>query len=231
MIDVFKKNLANVHERMASAAAKSGRSASEIQLVAVTKYVDAVVTGVLVDAGWSILGENRPQQLWSKAAALSHLDIQWHMIGHLQRNKVKRTVEVSSLIHSVDSWRLLKAIDQAAADQEKLSDVLFEVNVSGESAKHGLKPSELPELLLQAKQLNSIRVRGLMCMAGLGSDESQTVSEFEMLRQLRESHQHMNGGNIELTELSMGMSGDFELAIEHGATIIRVGSAIFDGIR
>ena len=136
----FKQNIADVNGKIADAAAKAGRAAGDVTLVGVTKYVDAEVTREFAMAGHRVLGENRPQQMWQKQQSLADLDIQWHLIGHLQRNKAKRMVELATLIHSIDSLRLLKAIDGFAADQGKVARVLLEVNVSGETAKHGFMP-------------------------------------------------------------------------------------------
>ena len=231
MIEILKRNLLEVNQRISDAAQRSGRPSADVQLVAVTKYVDVETTKALIDAGCNVLGENRPQQLWGKAEQLADESVQWHMIGHLQRNKVKRTVAVTSLIHSVDSERLLKAINDSARDQKQIAEVLVEVNVSGESAKDGLSPSRLPELLASASEMTSVTVKGLMCMAGLSSNDDATRKEFDLLRELRDANQHVDGSSVQLKELSMGMSGDFEMAIEHGATIVRVGSALFRGIR
>ena len=226
----IKQNLAELEERISEAARRSGRAADAVKLVAVTKYVDTATTRALVESGCNLLGENRPQQLWQKADELADLDIQWHMIGHLQRNKVRRTIGWTSLIHSVDSIRLMRAIANESLGQNLSTDCLLEVNVSGEEAKHGIKPDELTSMLETAAELQGIRICGLMCMAGLGSDRDQAAREFEALRELRDQFRDRTAPSIDLQELSMGMSGDFELAIEQGATIVRIGSAIFAGI-
>ena len=166
--------------------------------------------------------------MWQKQESLSDLDIHWHLIGHLQRNKAKRMVELATLIHSVDSLRLLKAIDGFAADQGKVARVLLEVNVSGETAKHGFAPEELPAIVEAAADFSAIQVDGLMAMAGLAGDHDDARREFSSLRSLAE--QTDAGGlprNVQMKDLSMGMSGDFEIAIEEGATLVRVGSALF----
>jgi pyridoxal phosphate enzyme (YggS family) len=220
-------NLQSVLERIKSAAEKSGRSASSVQLIAITKYVDSDAARQLVLDGCWRLGESRPQDLWQKAQRLSDLNIQWHLVGHLQRNKVKRTIDVAELIHSVDSPRLLMAIDEAARGRSRTVDVLLEINISGESAKHGLAADQLPGLLDLAAGLANIRVSGLMCMAALGAAEDQTRRQFARLRRLKEQFADRNSQNIQLKELSMGMSGDFEAAIAEGATMVRIGSLLF----
>jgi len=228
--EIFRKNLTTVRERIVAAAKAAGRSPDDVQLVAVTKYVDAEVTSLLVDAGAQVLGENRPQMLDEKFAALSDSSIQWHLIGHLQTNKVKKVVRQATLIHSVDSVRLVDAIEKHSVAQEITSRVLLEINVSGESAKHGIAPADLAGLIEHCQSLSAVKVEGLMCMAGLGGDASETRTQFAQLRQLRDDHRSDACPHISLNELSMGMSGDFEMAIEEGATLVRVGSTLFEGI-
>jgi pyridoxal phosphate enzyme (YggS family) len=229
-IEIFRNNLAAVQARIAAAAAAAGRLPDSVTLVAVTKYVDAEITSLLVDAGATVLGENRPQVLDEKFAALSGRSIDWHLIGHLQTNKVKKVVRQATLIHSVDSVRLIDAIEKHSISNEIKTHVLLEVNVSGEPAKHGIAPDELPRLLDHCRNLSAVKVAGLMCMAGLGGDASETRTQFALLRQLRNDHQNDDCPHVSLKELSMGMSGDFEMAIEEGATLVRVGSILFEGI-
>ena len=230
MLQQLKTNCESVQSRISDAAAKSSRDASAITLVGVTKYVDVETTRCLFEAGCAVLGENRPQVLWDKSSALSELPINWHMIGHLQRNKVKRTVACSELIHSVDSERLLTAINDAAAAQEQTCQVLLEFNVSGESAKHGFSQQDMPRVLEFVSGLGHVQVQGLMCMAGLVGDADDARREFAMLRAIKEEFESDVPANVELKELSMGMSGDFDIAIEEGATLVRVGSLLFDGV-
>ena len=225
IVEQFKKNLAEVNERIADAAQRSGRAADTVQLVAVSKYVGAEITDLLIQAGAKVLGENRPQMLDEKFQAIDSSAVDWHLIGHLQRNKVKKVVQQATLIHSVDSVRLIDAISKAAEDQGIVAEVLLEVNVSGESAKHGLGEQEVAAALEHAASLPAIKVNGLMCMAGLASDASDVRAEFAQLREIRD---RLDGEG--LRELSMGMSGDFETAIEEGATLVRVGSTLFEGV-
>lgn len=226
MNEAFKQNIESVRHRISVAAEKSGRSSDDVTLIGVTKYVDAGVTREIVEAGCVNLGENRPQVLWDKAAELADLPIRWHMIGHLQRNKVKRTIEIADLVHSVDSPRLLTAINEAAKGLNKKVEVLLEFNVSGEAAKHGFEPDQISNAIEVAAGLSHVAVNGLMCMAGLNGDQGDARREFAMLRQLAESNESDSPANVELKELSMGMSGDFEIAIEEGATLVRVGSLL-----
>src|SRR5262245_11203517 len=227
----IRDNLARVRDTIAAAAARSGRSADQILLVGVTKYVEPDVARILVEAGVTDLGESRPQELWRKAEALHDLNVSWHLIGHLQRNKVKRTVEIATLIHSADSLRLLQEINTYVANNRlPTSRVLLEVNISGDSAKHGFQHGEIEPLIPQIALLEHVEVRGLMTMSGLESNADQTRREFAALRGLRDRLGQDHPPNIVLNQLSMGMSGDYEVAIEEGATIVRVGSALFEGI-
>ncbi len=228
-------NLQRVRERIVRAAEQAGRTADEITLVGVTKYVGARETEALVAAGCRDLGESRPQELWSKSEALAskggQADIRWHLIGHLQRNKIRRTLPLVSLIHSVDSLRLLTAIDEARAetgDNAPPASVLLEVNTSGESAKHGLGPDEVEPVLTTALSYPRVAIRGLMTMAALEGGPEISAHNFATLRELRDRLRTTIPDSIQLNELSMGMSGDFEIAIREGATIVRVGSLLWE---
>lgn len=223
-------NLAEVRERIAEAAIASGRRAEAVRLIAVTKYVGPELAAALVAAGCHDLGEARPQDLWTKAAALPGSPIRWHLIGHLQRNKIRRTLPLVELIHSVDSLRLLAAIDEEHAAGSQPTRILLEVNISGEAAKHGLKPEELPDALEAASRLEHVHVEGLMGMAGLEGGLAAAERDFSLLRSLRDRSAGNCPSNVRLDELSMGMSGDYEIAIRHGATMVRVGSALFEGL-
>lgn len=224
-------NLGGVRARIATAARHSGRLPEAIKLVAVTKYVDVEVIRQLVAAGCRDLGEARPQSLWQKADALAGEPIEWQLIGHLQRNKVARTLPLVRLIHSGDSQRLLEAIDaEAAAAGTAGVALLVEVNVSGDATKHGFRPDELDLLGEKLNDLQHIAVRGLMCMAGREGDLDSARRDFEALRLLRDRLRAVWPETLRLDELSMGMSGDFDVAIQEGATIVRVGSALFEGV-
>lgn len=226
----LRDNLAAVRGRIAVAAAKSGRPTDAVQLVGVTKYVTAATARLLVEAGLSTLGESRPQELWSKAEALADLSPTWHLIGHLQRNKIRRTLPLVTLLHSADSQRLLAELDRESRLLGRASEVLVEVNISGDAAKHGTSPDELEPLLATAAGLPNVRVRGLMTMAALEGDADRTRRDFAALRELRDRVLGNAPPSIDLTKLSMGMSSDYEAAIEEGATIVRIGSALFEGL-
>lgn len=226
---IIAANLQRVRDQIADAA-RQGRRPEEITLVGVTKYVDAAATRSLFECGCVDLGEARPQSLWEKAEALSDLPIRWHMIGHLQRNKVKRTLPHVSLLHSGDSLRLLQAVDAEAADLGRVIDVLLEVNISGDAAKHGFSPEELRASLDSIAALPHLKVLGLMTMAALDGGPERAQRDFSSLRQLRDELQLNCPAALELRELSMGMSGDFREAIPEGATIVRLGSALWEGV-
>jgi hypothetical protein len=226
------ENLAAVRRRISDAARHSGRTADEITLVAVTKYVPAELAQQVVAAGCSTLGENRPQGLWAKAESLKNSpgQIHWHLIGHLQRNKVPRTLPLVSLLHSGDSLRLLQAVNRAAAELNRPMPVLLEVNISGDATKHGFRPAEMETALPNLTALQWLEIRGLMGMASREGDLLQARREFTALRELRDRLQRVAPPQLTLRELSMGMSGDFEVAIEEGATLVRIGSALFEGL-
>jgi PLP dependent protein len=227
---IFADNLARVRERMASAAVSAGRSPEEVQLVAVSKYVGVAETAALLSAGCNILGESRPQQLWEKAAVPELQGAHWHLIGHLQRNKVRRTLPAVDLIHSVDSLRLLEVINETAIELNRPIRVLLEVNCSGESAKHGLTADELKMLLVELPRFDHVSVDGLMTMAALEGGENIASQNFAALRELRDDVQAECPAGVNITELSMGMSHDFEAAIREGATLVRIGSLLFEGL-
>jgi len=230
MANRIAANLSAIRERIIQVAARSGRSADAVRLVAVTKYVGPDLIRPLVEAGCVELGESRPQALWDKAAALGDLDVRWHLVGHLQRNKVRRTLPLVSLVHSVDSLRLVDAIESDAAALSRSVSVLLEVNVSGDAAKHGVLPQDAEPLLVHAAAQSHVEVCGLMTMARLEGDVSAARGDFARLRTLRDRLAGVCPDNARLDELSMGMSGDFVEAIEEGATIVRIGSALFEGI-
>jgi pyridoxal phosphate enzyme (YggS family) len=223
-------NLARVRDEIATASVRAGRDPAEVRLVAVTKYVDAPTAAHLVTAGCRDLGESRPQELWEKASAAELASVRWHLIGRLQRNKVRRTLPLAALIHSVDSERLLAEIDAQAAALNLTPRVLLEVNCSGEDAKQGFSPDDVSRLFPQLARLEHVQVAGLMTMAPLEGGESAARQAFATLRDLRDGLSTSASPNAPLGELSMGMSGDFAAAIAEGATIVRIGSALFEGV-
>jgi len=223
-------NVAAVGQRIADAARRSGRSAAEVTLIAVTKYVGPTEVSALLEAGCRELGESRPQELWRKTEAIKKEGVHWHLIGHLQRNKVRRTLPSVTLIHSCDSLRLLAEIDRVAGEAGIRVPVLLESNISGDSEKHGFAPQEIEGILPEIGELHNVQLRGLMAMASLDGDFAVARQDFARLRELRDRLRENCPETISLAELSMGMSRDFEIAIEEGATMVRVGSALFEGV-
>ena len=233
------ENLHRVRERIARAAESAGRTADDITLVGVTKYVGPRKAAELTTAGCIDLGESRPQELWKKVGEVASATgspastptIRWHLIGHLQRNKVARTLPLVSLIHSIDSERLLAAINDARAatgDNQPPTNVLLEVNTSGELAKQGLSPDAVEPLLDAAPRYPHVEIRGLMTMAALEGGPTVAAQNFALLRELRDRLKPNAPSCVTLEDLSMGMSGDFEAAIREGATIVRIGSALWE---
>ena len=218
-----------VKQEVAGAAIAAGRDPNSVCIVAVTKYVDANSISALVAAGCEDVGESRPQQLWDRVNELERLGghARWHLIGHLQTNKVAKTIPFVSLIHSVDSLRLLTAIEAAANDQSRTVDVLLEIKVSGDETKHGLQPIEFEHIVEQINAFKHTKVRGLMTMASLNGGNDQARRDFEQLRELRDRWQSQWPA-LDLGELSMGMSDDFPQAIAAGATLVRVGSRLWE---
>jgi PLP dependent protein len=227
---IIAGNLARIRERINSAAVAAEREPASVTLVAVSKYVDASTAALLVAAGCSALGESRPQQLWEKAAALELAGVEWHLVGRLQRNKVRRTLPLVEFIHSVDSERLLAEIDAQAAAFLLEPRVLLEVKTSGEAEKQGFVADDIRRLVPTLDRFSHVRVEGLMTMAALEGGEAVAHQNFAALRQLRDELAGGTPPNVRLKELSMGMSGDFEAAIAEGATIVRIGSSIFEGL-
>ena len=226
----IRENLAKVRGRIAEAAGRSGRTADKVTLVAVTKSVGEPEIRALVAAGCTILGENRPQQLWDKAPRLAGLPIRWHLIGHLQRNKARRTLPLVEMIESVDSPDLVAALDRHAAELGRRAPILLEVNVSGELAKHGFTAESIERFVPELGNFEHVDVRGLMCMASLEGGLEAARRDFSRLRELRDRLRANCPDRVRLDDLSMGMSGDFEVAIEEGATMVRIGSALFEGV-
>jgi pyridoxal phosphate enzyme (YggS family) len=227
--------LALVEQRLAAACRRAGRARADVTLVAVTKTVSVEVAALLPELGVHDLGESRPQELWRKAAALPRLapearPVRWHAIGHLQRNKLERTLPLVCCIHSVDSLRLLTALDEEAQRQGREVPVLLEVNASGEPSKHGFSPAAAPGLADAIAGLKRLRVAGLMTMAAPEEDPQRCRPTFILLRSLRDQLRQRLGDGQALPHLSMGMSNDFEVAIEEGATMVRLGSVLFEGV-
>lgn len=232
--EILFENVRRVRERIENAARKTGRS-DEVRLIAVSKYtqVDDGLIDLLLKSGCHDLGEARPQLLLEKMEyhTPKQESIRWHMIGPLQRNKIRKILPVVSLIHSVESVKLLDAINRIVIE-ESLPPVavLLEINISGDPNKHGFAPDDFPAVFDEIGLMSHVKIEGFMCMSGLESDESAVREEFSQVYKLCERMQPYAPDNCHLHELSMGMSDDFELAIEEGATMVRIGSTLYDGI-
>ena len=223
-------NLQRVRSEIADAAARSGGSGDRVRLVAVTKAVGLDEIAALIALGQTDLGENRAEQLMPRAREVAEvgLGVTWHMIGHLQRRKVRDLLPVVAMIHGVDSLRLAAEIDKRAAAADLLPvPALLEVNVSGEGQKYGFRPDEVEEALRNAAPMEHLNLRGLMTMAPFVDDAELTRPVFRGLRDLRDRLNETGVYPEPLTELSMGMSQDYVVAVEEGATIVRIGTAIF----
>jgi PLP dependent protein len=228
-MSVFE-NIAAIHERIAAAAHRAGRHPEEITLMAVSKTHPPERIREAHAAGLRLFGENRVQEFAGKAAALADLTgTEWHMIGHLQSNKAGKAVELFTAVDSVDSVKLAEKLDAAAQSLNKKLAVLIEINVGGEAAKNGIAPDsrELEELLLAAPRFQALEFRGLMTVPPFSDDPEDARPYFHKLRGLREAIAARKLPAILMDVLSMGMSHDFEVAIEEGSTCVRVGTAIF----
>lgn len=223
----IQQNLERIHERIARACERADRAPESVRLVAVTKYAELPWVRELVALGQLELGESRPQQLAARAAELP-ADVRWHLIGHLQRNKAALVLPHVALIHSVDSERLLNQLETDAERLGLTREVLLEVNVSGEAAKDGFSPETVLAAAARLAALRSVRPVGLMTMAPLSDDPEAARPHFQRLSRLRDDLQQRTG--LSLPVLSMGMSGDFEVAIAEGATLVRIGTSLFEGL-
>ncbi len=219
-------NIETVQQKIRCAAEKAGRNPDEITLIAVTKTVDSEAARQVMQAGVLDLGENRVQSFLDKYEALGD-EPRWHIIGHLQTNKVKYIIGKVQLIHSVDSLHLAEEINKKALALGLSQDILFQFNISGETSKSGAAEEEAERIFEALSKLQGISVRGLMTMAPLLADDSETKQVFAGLRKLSEKISTWQYPNISMDYLSMGMSGDFEAAISEGANLVRIGSALF----
>ena len=226
-METIKNNLEIINEKIKKAALKANRNPEEIKLVAVTKTATIEQIKEAINAGVKIIGENKVQEAKEKYQIIT-ADIEWHLVGHLQTNKVKYAVEIFDCIHSVDSIKLAKEIDKRSLQFGKTTNVLVEVNVSGEESKYGIKPEEVEPFLKEISEFSRIRVRGLMTIAPIIEEDKEEVRPyFRKLRELSKEIKSKNIKNVKMDYLSMGMTDDFEVAIEEGANIVRIGRGIF----
>ncbi|MGD9133636.1 MAG: YggS family pyridoxal phosphate-dependent enzyme [Desulfobacterales bacterium] len=223
----MKQRLEQVKERIRQAAESCNRDADSIRLVAVSKTIAADTVREAIEAGVTILGENYVQEARDKFNALVQYPVSWHFIGHLQSNKAKYGVRLFDLIHSVDSLKLARELDKQAAKVDKVQHILVQVNISGEDTKSGISADEAPGLIAEISQLKNIAVKGLMTMPPYFYQPEKVRPFFAALRELRDRIKAQSLPHVSMDELSMGMTGDFEVAIKEGATLVRIGTAIF----
>ncbi len=224
---LLKQRLEQVRERIRSAAVACGRSPEEVRLVAVSKTKSAETVARGIAAGITDLGENYIQEAEKKIGTLSDEDVSWHFIGHLQSNKAKLAVRLFDLIHTVDSGKLARELNKQAAAQGFVQKILIQVNIAGEAAKSGVSVEDTVGLITAVSTLKNLSIRGLMTMPPWFDDPEKARPYFSALRRLARDVDSRRIPEVRMTELSMGMSGDFETAVEEGATLVRIGTAIF----
>ncbi|CYW08934.1 YggS family pyridoxal phosphate-dependent enzyme [Streptococcus suis] len=221
----FQKNKDAIFSAVAKAAEKAGRPSESVKVIAVTKYVDSSIANQLVNTGITHIGENRVDQFLEKYNALADKQLTWHLIGTLQRRKVKDIIPFVDYFHALDSVKLAQEIDKRAT---KIVKCFLQVNVSGEESKHGFAVSEIDAALAEISLLENIELVGLMTMAPIDATDDELDEIFSKMQEIQEGLAARNLPRMPFTELSMGMSGDFERSIAHGATYVRIGSAFFE---
>lgn len=222
---MLQDNIAAVMNRIEDACKRSGRDAREIEVIAVTKFVEEERINQAIDLGIRTIAENKAQEIKRKHSKIQ--SVSWHMIGVMQTNKVKMIIDLVDMIQSVDRKNLVEEIDKAAAKSNKTMDVLIQVNIAREEQKSGVEIEHLEELIQYASSKKNIRVRGLMAIMPDIEDELPLRNYFAQMKKIFDGYAKREIANVKMDYLSMGMSGDFEIAIEEGANMIRVGSALF----
>lgn len=223
----IKENIDIILERVANAARRSGRSLEDITVIAVSKTVDAEKAREAVEGGLVNLGENRVQELVNKFEQLSDTNVKWHLIGHLQKNKVKYIIDKTVLIHSVESIELANEINKRALQHNLIANVLIELNIGEEESKFGISEEGVYEFVKSMEQFDNIKVLGLMTVAPFDENPEDVRWVFKKMKEIYDKISGMKLKNTEMKYLSMGMTNDFEIAIEEGANIVRIGTAIF----
>ena len=223
---MLKDNFETVEKNIADACARAGRDRSEVTLIAVSKTKPVDMLREVYDAGARDFGENKVQEICEKYDKLPS-DIKWHMIGHLQRNKVKQVIDKAALIHSVDSYRLAQEISVQAQKKGLTIPILIEVNIAGEESKFGISAEDTIQLVEEIAELPNLKIQGLMTIAPFVEDAEENRLYFRQIKQLSVDIKNKNIDNVSMDILSMGMTGDYEVAIEEGATMVRVGTGIF----
>ncbi len=223
---MLKDNFETVEKNVAAACKRAGRDRSEVTLIAVSKTKPVEMLREVYDAGARDFGENKVQEICEKYDQLPS-DIKWHMIGHLQRNKVKQVIDKAALIHSVDSYRLAQEISVQAQKKGLTIPILVEVNIAGEESKFGISAEDTIQLVEEISVLPNLKIQGLMTIAPYVVDAEENRLYFRQIKQLSVDIKNKNIDNVSMDILSMGMTGDYEVAIEEGATMVRVGTGIF----
>ena len=223
----LKDRLENVRKRIEKAALDCGRNPDSVRLIAVSKTISANIVEEAINAGVTVLGENYVQEARDKISSLSEYSTTWHFIGHLQSNKAKYAVKLFDLIHSVDSIKLAREINKQALKIDKVQQILIQVNISQEKTKSGIAIEETIDLVSEVSKFENVAIRGLMTMPPFFNQPDRVRPFFAALRDLRDQISARDIPDVSLEELSMGMTGDFEVAIAEGATMVRVGTAIF----
>ncbi len=227
-VEDFRRNLSSVRRRITGAAERCGRNPSEVRLLPISKTVPEERVRLAYQAGCRMLGENKVQEAQGKSEALVDLeDLQWSLVGHLQRNKARYVARFAAEFQALDSLRVAEALERRLQIEGRSLDVFVQVNSSGEESKFGLPPEEVSAFVAQLPNYPALRMRGLMTLALFSSDEAHVRPCFALMRNLRDRLRDEAPDGVSVEELSMGMSGDFELAIEEGATVVRVGQSIF----
>ncbi len=222
----ISENLKEIRQRIKRAAEVSGRSEDDILLLGVTKTIEIDRINALIECGVKTLGENRVQELVSKYETIGD-KAKWHLIGNLQTNKVKYIIDKVEMIHSLDSIKLAEEIDRQSKKHNKIMDVLIEINIAGEQSKHGIEPEKVDSFMLEMSKFDNICIRGFMTVAPFVENSQENRKYFEKMKKIFIDNQRKNVDNINMTYLSMGMTNDFEVAIEEGANIVRIGTGIF----
>ncbi len=221
------ENLTAIQQKINETAEQAGRNPDDITLVAISKTKPTADILKAIEGGQLHFGENRMQELESKMQEIDIPDVVWHFVGNLQTNKIRLIADRVNWIHSVEKAKYLKEIEKRAGNANRVVSALIQVNISGEKQKGGCKPDDVANILKAAQNYKNVQVRGLMGMATFTDNPEDVRPEFKLLKELFDAHQQYNGGSVNLKHLSMGMTNDMEVAIQEGATMVRIGSAIF----
>lgn len=222
----IRENVQFARNKIAEACRRSGRKSEEIELVAITKTVDVELINEAIEAGIRVVGENRVQEAWRKFQEVGE-KVHWHMVGHLQTNKVKRVLQFADMIHSVDSVYLAREIQTQAKKLERTIEILIQVNTSGEESKFGLEPEATIGAIEEVSTLPNLKIKGLMTIGAFLPNPEDVRPCFKLLHDLKDRVNERGITSVEIGTLSMGMTNDYEIAIEEGSTMVRVGTAIF----